>query len=213
MQTSPRIMNVAVPWFQHSPMFGQLRLLAHGVEVQLAHQRFQAHIARRSRGAHLQPLGLGQRGSAEASGMMRPISPIISARAAAALHFRPDARACVALPDRDDDRHRLFRVASRAIATALTDKDVERALKLAQAPEAEAGAVPCAVHRARRRRRRRADRGRHRIPALRADARKNSCAWATGSSPAASATPARSFARGGNACRWWRACDFIRTIR
>ena len=23
MQTSPRIMKVAVPWFQHSPMFGQ----------------------------------------------------------------------------------------------------------------------------------------------------------------------------------------------
>ena len=23
VQTSPRIMNVAVPWFQHSPMFGQ----------------------------------------------------------------------------------------------------------------------------------------------------------------------------------------------
>ena len=22
VQTSPRIMNVAVPWFQHSPMFG-----------------------------------------------------------------------------------------------------------------------------------------------------------------------------------------------
>ena len=33
----------------------------------------------------------------------------------------------------------------------------------------EACAVPCAVHRARRRRRRRADRGRHRIPPLRAD--------------------------------------------
>ena len=39
VQTSPRIMNVAVPWFQHSPMFGQLRLFADRVQLQLAHQR------------------------------------------------------------------------------------------------------------------------------------------------------------------------------
>ena len=31
-------MNVAVPWCQHSPMFGQLRFLADRVQVQLAHE-------------------------------------------------------------------------------------------------------------------------------------------------------------------------------
>ena len=53
-------MNVAVPWFQHSPMFGQCASSQTVCRFELAHQALQPQVARRSGRAHLQPLGFGR---------------------------------------------------------------------------------------------------------------------------------------------------------
>ena len=49
VQISPRIMNVAVPAPQHSPIFGHRALLADGVQVQFPHQALQFPVTRHCR--------------------------------------------------------------------------------------------------------------------------------------------------------------------
>jgi hypothetical protein len=56
-------MNVAVPVLPALADVRAMRFLAHGVEVQLAHQMLQSGIVRTARSLHLEPrrLSLGQR--------------------------------------------------------------------------------------------------------------------------------------------------------
>ena len=68
MQTSPRIMNVAVPWCQHSPMFGQRASSQTVFSLQVLHDALEPEVVLRPGRAHLQPLRLGLAGPDELQG-------------------------------------------------------------------------------------------------------------------------------------------------
>ena len=69
VHTSPRIMKVAVRSSQHSPMFGTAGLLAHGVELPLAHEGLEPHVVRAAGRTNLEPRRLAPLGFAQSVGL------------------------------------------------------------------------------------------------------------------------------------------------